>query len=314
MPRILSHSCSCSPPSPPRPNAAVLSPPPKIAHSLLKGTHRSPLSSRLRRGRPQNHDGPLSTSRRQHPYDGLGSVIAQQVTPARASCSMPQDELGGRFAAFAPMVSSPCRCSAIGSAQLSDQRWSSSAPRAQSRRHPTFGTRTRSHRPQGQPQQRISTSTPVRRSAADVATLGIGPGDPSSPFGLRRSANIATSPSMGDSRRLRRQLEVARRRRKDSAPQPGLLPPPPFRKGSIEMRARKPRPVHQSRYRVSVWKLVSERVPGPAGSRPGSSRGGPGMMLYTSANSPTANSMAHGKRSRGSATHSASIRLRPVRR
>jgi putative aminopeptidase FrvX len=236
-------------------------------------------------------------------YDGLGSVIAQQGSSGpRIMLDAHMDELGGMVRRIRPdgFISMQMLGFWLPAA-LPDQRWvilGSKGPvlavtdiwDAHIAPHGTPGSTP--------PQQDLFLDTGAR-SAADVAELGISPGDPVAPvseFAVLAN-NRYLAKAWDDRVGCAVMLEVMRRLAKTPHPNQVFYAATVQEEGSAEMRgAQTSARVITPDLGLSLEVGIPNDVPGPG---PEAAQevlgGGPGMMLYTFSELPNRKLVAHVK-------------------
>src|SRR5437016_460098 len=237
-------------------------------------------------------------------YDGLGSVIAQQGNSGpRIMLDAHMDELGGMVRRIRPdgFVSMQMLGYWL-SAALPDQRWviiGSKGPVLAVT--DIWDAHIAPHGAPGQPppQQDLFLDTGAR-SAADVAALGIAPGDPVVPvsdFAVLAN-NRYLAKAWDDRVGCAVMLEVMRRLAKSPHPNQVFYVGTVQEEGSIEMRgALTSARIINPDLGFSLEVGIPNDVPGPG---PEAAQevlgGGPGMMLYTFSELPNRNLVAHVKK------------------
>jgi len=235
-------------------------------------------------------------------YDGLGSVIAQQGNSGpRIMLDAHMDELGGMVRRIRPdgLISMQMLGYWL-SAALPDQRWviiGSKGPVLAVT--DIWDAHIAPHNPQGQPQQQDLYLDTGARSAADVAALGITPGDPVVPvsdFAVLAN-NRYLAKAWDDRVGCAVMLEVARRLAKTPHPNQVFYAATVQEEGSIEMRgAQTSARIINPDIGFSLEVGIPNDVPGPG---PEAAQevlgGGPGMMLYTFSELPNRKLVAHVK-------------------
>ena len=238
-------------------------------------------------------------------YDGLGSVIAQQGSSGpRIMLDAHMDELGGMVRRIRPdgFISMQMLGFWL-SAALPDQRWvilGSKGPvlavtdiwDAHIAPHSTPAT------PGNTPQQDLYLDTGAR-TAAEVAELGISPGDPVAPvseFAVLAN-NRYLAKAWDDRVGCAVMLEVMRRLAKTPHPNQVFYAATVQEEGSAEMRgAQTSARVITPDLGLSLEVGIPNDVPGPG---PEAAQevlgGGPGMMLYTFSELPNRKLVAHVK-------------------
>jgi len=235
-------------------------------------------------------------------YDGLGSVIAQQGNSGpRIMLDAHMDELGGMIRRIRPdgLISMQMLGYWL-SAALPDQRWviiGSKGPVLAVT--DIWDAHIAPHNPQGQPQQQDLYLDTGARSAADVAALGISPGDPVAPVSdfAVLSNNRYLAKAWDDRVGCAVMLEVARRLAKTPHPNQVFYAATVQEEGSIEMRgAQTSARIINPDIGFSLEVGIPNDVPGPG---PEAAQevlgGGPGMMLYTFSELPNRKLVAHVK-------------------
>jgi len=235
-------------------------------------------------------------------YDGLGSVIAQQGNSGpRIMLDAHMDELGGMVRRIRPdgLISMQMLGYWL-SAAFPDQRWviiGSKGPVLAVT--DIWDAHIAPHNPQGQPQQQDLYLDTGARSAADVAALGITPGDPVVPvsdFAVLAN-NRYLAKAWDDRVGCAVMLEVARRLAKTPHPNQVFYAATVQEEGSIEMRgAQTSARIINPDIGFSLEVGIPNDVPGPG---PEAAQevlgGGPGMMLYTFSELPNRKLVAHVK-------------------
>jgi putative aminopeptidase FrvX len=235
-------------------------------------------------------------------YDGLGSVIAQQGTSGpRIMLDAHMDELGGMVRRIRPdgFVSMQMLGYWL-SAALPDQRWiiiGSKGPVLAVT--DIWDAHIAPHDAQGHPQQQDLFLDTGARSAAEVATLGITPGDPVVPvsdFSVLAN-NRYLAKAWDDRVGCAVMLEVARRLMKTPHPNQVFYAATVQEEGSIEMRgAQTSARIINPDIGFSLEVGIPNDVPGPG---PEAAQevlgGGPGMMLYTFSELPNRKLVSHVK-------------------
>jgi len=235
-------------------------------------------------------------------YDGLGSVIAQQGNSGpRIMLDAHMDELGGMVRRIRPdgLISMQMLGYWL-SAALPDQRWviiGSKGPVLAVT--DIWDAHIAPYNPQGQPQQQDLYLDTGARSAADVAALGITPGDPVVPvsdFAVLAN-NRYLAKAWDDRVGCAVMLEVARRLAKTPHPNQVFYAATVQEEGSIEMRgAQTSARIINPDIGFSLEVGIPNDVPGPG---PEAAQevlgGGPGMMLYTFSELPNRKLVAHVK-------------------
>jgi putative aminopeptidase FrvX len=235
-------------------------------------------------------------------YDGLGSVIAQQGDAGpRIMLDAHMDELGGMVRRIRPdgFIS----MQTLGfwlAAALPDQRWvilgSKGAVPAVT---DIWDAHIAPHDPQGGTQKQDLYLDTGARSAADVAALGISPGDPVVPvtdFAILAN-NRYVAKAWDDRVGCAVMLEVMRRLAKTAHPNQVFYAATVQEEGSGEMRGA------QTSVRsidpdlgFSLEVGIPNDVPGPgADAAQEVLGGGPGMMLYTFSELPNRKLVAYVK-------------------
>ena len=235
-------------------------------------------------------------------YDGLGSVIAQQGNSGpRIMLDAHMDELGGMIRRIRPdgLISMQMMGYWL-SAALPDQRWviiGSKGPVLAVT--DIWDAHIAPHNPQGQPQQQDLYLDTGARSAADVAALGISPGDPVVPVSdcAVLANNRYLAKAWDDRVGCAVMLEVARRLAKTPHPNQVFYAATVQEEGSIEMRgAQTSARIINPDIGFSLEVGIPNDVPGPG---PEAAQevlgGGPGMMLYTFSELPNRKLVAHVK-------------------
>jgi putative aminopeptidase FrvX len=236
-------------------------------------------------------------------YDGLGSVIAQQGNSGpRIMLDAHMDELGGMVRRIRPdgLVSMQMLGYWL-SAALPDQRWvivGSKGPVVAVT--DIWDAHIAPHGSPGQPppQQDLFLDTGAR-SAADLAALGITPGDPVVPvsdFAIL-SNNRYLAKAWDDRVGCAVMLEVARRLVKTPHPNQVFYAATVQEEGSVEMRgAQTSARIINPDIGFSLEVGIPNDVPGPG---PEAAQevlgGGPGMMLYTFSELPNRKLVSHVK-------------------
>jgi endoglucanase len=236
-------------------------------------------------------------------YDGLGSVIAQQGNSGpRIMLDAHMDELGGMIRRIRPdgFISMQMLGFWL-SAALPDQRWviiGSKGPVLAVT--DIWDAHIAAHGAPGQPppQQDLYLDTGAR-SAADVAALGITPGDPVVPVSdfAVLSNNRYLAKAWDDRVGCAVMLEVARRLAKAPHPNQVFYAATVQEEGSAEMRgAQTSARIINPDIGFSLEVGIPNDVPGPG---PEAAQevlgGGPGMMLYTFSELPNRKLVAHVK-------------------
>ena len=236
-------------------------------------------------------------------YDGLGSVIAQQGNSGpRIMLDAHMDELGGMIRRIRPdgLISMQMLGYWL-SAALPDQRWviiGSKGPVLAVT--DIWDAHIAPHGAPGQPpqQQDLYLDTGAR-SAADVAALGISPGDPVVPVSdfAVLSNNRYLAKAWDDRVGCAVMLEVARRLTKTPHPNQVFYAATVQEEGSIEMRgAQTSARIINPDIGFSLEVGIPNDIPGPG---PEAAQeilgGGPGMMLYTFSELPNRKLVAHVK-------------------
>jgi len=235
-------------------------------------------------------------------YDGLGSIIAQQGNSGpRIMLDAHMDELGGmvrriRADGFISMQ-------LLGywlSAALPDQRWvvlGSKGPVLAVT--DIWDAHIAPHDAQGHPQQQDLFLDTGARTAADVAALGISPGDPVAPvsdFAVLAN-NRYLAKAWDDRIGCAVMLEVMRRLKELPHPNQVFYAGTVQEEGSIEMRgAQTSARIINPDLGFSLEVGIANDVPGPG---PDAAQeilgGGPGIMLYTFSELPNRKLVAHVK-------------------
>jgi len=236
-------------------------------------------------------------------YDGLGSVIAQQGDAGpRIMLDAHMDELGGMVRRIRPdgFISMEMLGYWLDRA-LPDQRWvimgSKGAVPAVT---DIWDAHIAPHDAQGQAQRQELFLDTGARNAADVAALGISPGDPVAPVSdFAILANHRYLAKAWDDRvGCAVMLEVMRRLAKAAHPNQVFYVGTVQEEGSIEMRgaATSARIINPD-VGFSLEVGIPNDVPGPG---PEAAQevlgGGPGMMLYTFSEIPNRKLVAYVKR------------------
>src|SRR5437773_9210008 len=236
-------------------------------------------------------------------YDGLGSVIAQQGDAGpRIMLDAHMDELGGMVRRIRPdgFISMEMLGYWLDRA-LPDQRWvimgSKGAVPAVT---DIWDAHIAPHDAQGQAQRQELVLDTGARNAADVAALGISPGDPVAPVSdFAILANHRYLAKAWDDRvGCAVMLEVMRRLAKAVHPNQVFYVATVQEEGSIEMRgaATSARIINPD-VGFSLEVGIPDDVPGPG---PEAAQevlgGGPGMMLYTFSELPNRKLVAYLKR------------------
>ncbi len=236
-------------------------------------------------------------------YDGLGSVIAQQGNSGpRIMLDAHMDELGGMVRRIRPdgFISMQMLGYWL-SAALPDQRWvilGSKGPVLAVT--DIWDAHIAPHDAQGHPQQQDLFLDTGARSAADVAALGISPGDPVAPvsdFAILAN-NRYVAKAWDDRIGCAVMLEVMRRLAKTPHPNQVFYAATVQEEGSIEMRgAQTSARIINPDLGFSLEVGISNDVPGPG---PDAAQevlgGGPGMMLYSFSELPNRMLVAHVKK------------------
>jgi putative aminopeptidase FrvX len=236
-------------------------------------------------------------------YDGLGSVVAQQGNSGpRIMLDAHMDELGGMVRRIRPdgFVSMQMLGYWL-SAALPDQRWviiGSKGPVLAVT--DIWDAHIAPHGAPGQPppQQDLFLDTGAR-STADVAALGIAPGDPVVPvsdFAVLAN-NRYLAKAWDDRVGCAVMLEVARRLVKTAHPNQVFYAATVQEEGSVEMRgAQTSARIINPDIGFSLEVGIPNDVPGP-GPEAGQEvlGGGPGMMLYTFSELPNRKLVSHVK-------------------
>src|SRR5436190_12712005 len=235
-------------------------------------------------------------------YDGLGSIIAQQGDAGpRIMLDAHMDELGGMVRRIRPdgFISMELLGYWLDRA-LPDQRWviigSKGAVPAVT---DIWDAHIAPHDTQGQAQRQELFLDTGARNAADVAALGISPGDPVAPVSdFAILANHRYLAKAWDDRvGCAVMLEVMRRLAKAAHPNQVFYVGTVQEEGSIEMRgaATSARIINPD-IGFSLEVGIPNDVPGPG---PEAAQevlgGGPGMMLYTFSELPNRKLVAHVK-------------------
>jgi putative aminopeptidase FrvX len=235
-------------------------------------------------------------------YDGLGSIIAQQGNSGpRIMLDAHMDELGGMVRRIRPdgFISMQMLGYWL-SAALPDQRWvilGSKGPVLAVT--DIWDAHIAPHDAQGHPQPQDLFLDTGARSAADVATLGISPGDPVAPvsdFAILAN-NRYLAKAWDDRIGCAVMLEVMRRLSKTPHPNQVFYAGTVQEEGSIEMRgAQTSARIINPDLGFSLEVGIPNDVPGPG---PEAAQevlgGGPGMMLYTFSELPNRKLVAHVK-------------------
>ena len=235
-------------------------------------------------------------------YDGLGSVIAQQGDSGpRIMLDAHMDELGGMVRRVRPdgFISMQMLGYWLGAA-LPDQRWvilGSKGPILAVT--DIWDAHIAPHDAQGHPQQQDLVLDTGARNAADVAALGISPGDPVAPvsdFAVLAN-NRYLAKAWDDRVGCAVMLEVMRRLAKSPHPNQVFYVGTVQEEGSIEMRgATTSAHIINPDIGFSLEVGIPNDVPGPG---PEAAQevlgGGPGIMLYTFSELPNRKLVAHVK-------------------
>jgi len=236
-------------------------------------------------------------------YDGLGSVIAQQGDAGpRIMLDAHMEELGGMVRRIRPdgLISMQMLGYWLDAA-LPDQRWvilGSKGPVLAVT--DIWDAHIAPHDAQGHAQRQELFLDTGARNAADVAALGISPGDPVAPvsdFAVLAN-NRYLAKAWDDRVGCAVMLEVMRRLAKTPHPNQVFYVGTVQEEGSIEMRgaATSARIINPD-LGFSLEVGIPNDVPGPS---PEAAQevlgGGPGMMLYTFSEIPNRKLVAHVKR------------------
>jgi putative aminopeptidase FrvX len=235
-------------------------------------------------------------------YDGLGSVIAQQGTSGpHIMLDAHMDELGGMVRRIRPdgFISMQMLGYWL-TAALPDQRWvilGSKGPVLAVT--DIWDAHIAPHDASGHTAQQDLYLDTGARSAADVAALGISPGDPVAPesdFAMLAN-NRYLAKAWDDRVGCAVMLEVMRRLQKTPHPNQVFYAATVQEEGSIEMRgAQTSARLINPDIGFSLEVGIPNDVPGPG---PEAAQevlgGGPGMMLYTFSELPNRKLVAHVK-------------------
>jgi putative aminopeptidase FrvX len=235
-------------------------------------------------------------------YDGLGSVIAQQgKSGPRIMLDAHMDELGGMVRRIRPdgFISMQMLGYWLGAA-LPDQRWvilGSKGPVLAVT--DIWDAHIAPHDAQGHPQQQDLFLDTGARSAADVAALGISPGDPVAPvsdFAVLANGRYLAK-AWDDRVGCAVMLEVMRRLDKVAHPNQVFYAATVQEEGSIEMRgAQTSAHIINPDIGFSLEVGIPNDVPGPGPDAAQEALGGgPGMMLYSFSELPNRKLVAHVK-------------------
>ena len=235
-------------------------------------------------------------------YDGLGSVIAQQgESGPRIMLDAHMDELGGMVRRVRPdgFISMQMLGYWL-EAALPDQRWvilgsKGPVPAVTD----IWDAHIAPHGDQGHPAHQDLFLDTGARSAADVAALGISPGDPVAPVTEFQvlANNRYVAKAWDDRVGCAVMLEVMRRLAKTPHPNQVFYAATVQEEGSIEMRGAQTsvRSINPD-IGFSLEVGIPNDVPGPG---PEAAQevlgGGPGMMLYTFSELPNRKLVAHVK-------------------
>ncbi|HXM97253.1 MAG TPA: M42 family metallopeptidase [Candidatus Dormibacteraeota bacterium] len=235
-------------------------------------------------------------------YDGLGSIIAQQGDSGpRIMLDAHMDELGGMVRRVRPdgFISMQMLGYWLGAA-LPDQRWvilGSKGPILAVT--DIWDAHIAPHDAQGHPQQQDLVLDTGARNAADVAALGISPGDPVAPVSdfADLANNRYLAKAWDDRVGCAVMLEVMRRLAKSPHPNQVFYVGTVQEEGSIEMRgATTSAHIINPDIGFSLEVGIPNDVPGPG---PEAAQevlgGGPGIMLYTFSELPNRKLVAHVK-------------------
>ncbi|HEV2194690.1 MAG TPA: M42 family metallopeptidase [Candidatus Acidoferrum sp.] len=236
-------------------------------------------------------------------FDGLGSVIAQQGEAGpRIMLDAHMDELGGMVRRIRPdgFISMQMLGYWL-EAALPDQRWvivgsKGPVPAVTD----IWDAHIAPHGDAGHPAHQDLFLDTGARSAADVAALGISPGDPVAPVSEFQvlANNRYLAKAWDDRVGCAVMLEVMRRLAKSPHPNQVFFVGTVQEEGSIEMRgaATSARLINPD-IGFSLEVGIPNDVPGPS---PEAAQevlgGGPGMMLYTFSELPNRKLVAHVKR------------------
>jgi putative aminopeptidase FrvX len=236
-------------------------------------------------------------------YDGLGSVIAQQgESGPRIMLDAHMDELGGMVRRIRPdgFISMQMLGYWL-EAALPDQRWvilgsKGPVPAVTD----IWDAHIAPHGDATHPAHQDLFLDTGARSAADVAALGISPGDPVAPVTDFQvlSNNRYVAKAWDDRVGCAVMLEVMRRLAKTAHPNQVFFAATVQEEGSIEMRGAQTsvRSINPD-IGFSLEVGIPNDVPGPG---PDAAQevlgGGPGMMLYTFSELPNRKLVAHVKR------------------
>ncbi len=235
-------------------------------------------------------------------YDGLGSVVAQQGNSGpHILLDAHMDELGGMVRRLRPdgLISMQMLGYWLGAA-LPDQRWfiiGSKGPVPAIT--DIWDAHIAPHDAQGNPQKQDLFLDTGARSAADVAALGISPGDPVVPdsqFAVLAN-NRYVAKAWDDRVGCAVMLEVMRRLQKTPHPNQVFYAATVQEEGSVEMRgAQTSSKIANPDIGFSLEVGIPNDLPGPG---PDAAQevlgGGPGMMLYTFSELPNRKLVAHVK-------------------
>jgi putative aminopeptidase FrvX len=235
-------------------------------------------------------------------YDGLGSVIAQQGSSGpHIMLDAHMDELGGMVRRIRPdgFISMQMLGYWL-SAALPDQRWvilGSKGPVLAVT--DIWDAHIAPHDASGHTAQQDLYLDTGARSAADVAALGISPGDPVAPVSdfAMLANNRYLAKAWDDRVGCAVMLEVMRRLQKTPHPNQVFYAATVQEEGSIEMRgAQTSARLINPDIGFSLEVGIPNDVPGPG---PEAAQevlgGGPGMMLYTFSELPNRKLVAHVK-------------------
>lgn len=235
-------------------------------------------------------------------YDGLGSVIAQQGNSGpHIMLDAHMDELGGMVRRIRPdgFISMQMLGYWL-SAALPDQRWvilGSKGPVLAVT--DIWDAHIAPHDASGHTAQQDLYLDTGARSAADVAALGISPGDPVAPVSEFEvlANNRYLAKAWDDRVGCAVMLEVMRRLQKTAHPNQVFYAATVQEEGSIEMRgAQTSARLINPDIGFSLEVGIPNDVPGPG---PEAAQevlgGGPGMMLYTFSELPNRKLVAHVK-------------------
>jgi len=235
-------------------------------------------------------------------YDGLGSVIAQQGTSGpHVMLDAHMDELGGMVRRIRPdgFISMQMLGYWL-TAALPDQRWvilGSKGPVLAVT--DIWDAHIAPHDASGHTAQQDLYLDTGARSAADVAALGISPGDPVAPVSdfAMLANNRYLAKAWDDRVGCAVMLEVMRRLQKTPHPNQVFYAATVQEEGNIEMRgAQTSARLINPDIGFSLEVGIPNDVPGPG---PEAAQevlgGGPGMMLYTFSELPNRKLVAHVK-------------------